>query len=162
VAQVAVCSQINTKMQCGQSVHLLNVKLLLHHVTSRLLKVKERSCNNCCRRIVIFFKYSEHVFVNLVIRHEEHKCGIILSHFFCPIVPYYFTLFLKGHDFRRKFWSWNVCPDFPHKLRLKYVSVFGRSCDRPPRHRFFLVSLRLKVNAEMFPKITSCHYVLFM
>jgi hypothetical protein len=37
VAQVAVCSQINTKqIQCGQSVQLLNVKLLVHHVTSRL------------------------------------------------------------------------------------------------------------------------------
>ena len=27
-------------MQCGQSVQLLNVKLLVHHVTSRLYKVK--------------------------------------------------------------------------------------------------------------------------
>jgi hypothetical protein len=48
VAQVAVCSQINTKhinidkyktykhSVCGQSVQLLNVKLLVHHVTGRL------------------------------------------------------------------------------------------------------------------------------
>jgi len=35
-------------------------------------------------------------------------------------------------------------------------------CDRPPRHRFFLVSLCLKVNAEMVPKIPSCHYMLLM
>jgi len=28
-------------MQCGQSVQLLNVKLLLHHVTSRPCKVKQ-------------------------------------------------------------------------------------------------------------------------
>ena len=41
-------------------------------------------------------------------------------------------------------------------------SVFGRSCDRPPRHRFFLVSLCLKTNAEMVPKIPSCHYMLVM
>ena len=41
-------------------------------------------------------------------------------------------------------------------------SVFGRSCDRPPRHRFFLVSLCLKANAEMVPKIPSCHYMLLM
>jgi len=27
-------------MQCGQNVQLLNVKMLLHHVTSRLEKVK--------------------------------------------------------------------------------------------------------------------------
>jgi hypothetical protein len=37
-----------------------------------------------------------------------------------------------------------------------------RSCDRPPRHRFFLVCLYLKANAEMVPKIPSCHYMLLM
>jgi hypothetical protein len=39
VAQVAVCSQINTKhinTVCGQNVQLLNVKLLVHHVTGRV------------------------------------------------------------------------------------------------------------------------------
>ena len=41
-------------------------------------------------------------------------------------------------------------------------SVFGRSCDRPSRHRVFLVSLCLKANAEMVPKILSCHYMLLM
>ena len=41
-------------------------------------------------------------------------------------------------------------------------SVFGMSCDRPPRHRFFLVSLCLKANAEMVPNIPSCHYMLLM
>ena len=43
-----------------------------------------------------------------------------------------------------------------------YKLVFGRSCDRPPRHRFFLVSLCLKANAKMVPKIPSCHYMLLM
>ena len=32
----------------------------------------------------------------------------------------------------------------------------------PSRHRFFLVSLCLKANAEMVPKIPSCHYMLLM
>jgi len=41
-------------------------------------------------------------------------------------------------------------------------SVFGRSCDRPSRHRFFLVSLCLKAKAEMVPKIPSCHYMFLM
>ena len=37
VAQVAVCFEINTKhMKCGQSVLLLNVKLLVHYVTGKL------------------------------------------------------------------------------------------------------------------------------
>ena len=39
-------------------------------------------------------------------------------------------------------------------------SVFGRSCDRPPRHRLFLVFLCLKADIEMVPKIPSCHYML--
>ena len=43
-----------------------------------------------------------------------------------------------------------------------YKSVFGRSCDRPPRQRFFLVYLCLKANAEMVPKTPSCHYMLLM
>ena len=41
-------------------------------------------------------------------------------------------------------------------------SVFGRSCDRPPRHRFFLFSLCLNANAEMVSKTPSCHYMLLM
>jgi len=32
----------------------------------------------------------------------------------------------------------------------------------PSRHRFFLVSLCPKANAEMVPKVTSCHYVPLM
>ena len=38
----------------------------------------------------------------------------------------------------------------------------GRSCDRPPQHRFFLVSLCLKANAEMVPKTPSCYCPLLM
>ena len=38
-------------------------------------------------------------------------------------------------------------------------SVSGRSCDRPPRHRFFLVSLFLQANAEMVPQFPSCYYM---
>ena len=43
-----------------------------------------------------------------------------------------------------------------------YKSVLGKSCDRPPRHRFFSVSLCLKANAETVPNIPSCHYMLLM
>ena len=41
-------------------------------------------------------------------------------------------------------------------------SVFGRSCDQPPRHKFFLVSLCLQANAEMVPKFPSCCYMPLM
>jgi hypothetical protein len=43
VAQVAVCSEIHTKhinTLCGQSVQLLNVKLVVHIVTTGLQSVK--------------------------------------------------------------------------------------------------------------------------
>ena len=35
----------------------------------------------------------------------------------------------------------------------------GRSCDRPPRHRFFSVSLCLQANAQMVPQFPSCYYM---
>ena len=41
-------------------------------------------------------------------------------------------------------------------------SVSGRPCDRPPRHRFFLVSLCLQANAEMVPKFPVCYYIPLM
>ena len=41
-------------------------------------------------------------------------------------------------------------------------SISGKSCDRPPRYRFFLVSLCLQANAEMVPKFPSCSYMLLM
>jgi len=41
-------------------------------------------------------------------------------------------------------------------------SVSGRSCDLPPRHRFFLVFLCLQANAKMVPKFPSCYYMLLM
>ena len=41
VAQVAVCSQIHTKhINTVWAERKLNVKLLMHHVTSRIYKVK--------------------------------------------------------------------------------------------------------------------------
>jgi hypothetical protein len=43
-----------------------------------------------------------------------------------------------------------------------FKSVSGRSCDRPPRHRFRLVSLCLKANAEMVSAFPSCLYMLLM
>ena len=43
-----------------------------------------------------------------------------------------------------------------------WKSVSGRSCDRPHRHRIFLVSLCLKANAKMVPKTPSCYCMLLM
>ena len=43
-----------------------------------------------------------------------------------------------------------------------WKSVSSRSCDHPHQHRFFLVSLRLKTNAEMVPKTPTCYCMLLM
>jgi hypothetical protein len=45
---------------------------------------------------------------------------------------------------------------------LVITSDAGRACDKPTRHRFFLVKKKKKVNAEMVPNIPSCHYMLLM
>jgi len=45
-------------MQCGQNVQLLNVQLLVHHVTSRLLKVKGKILfnNNYLSNIAFYIR----------------------------------------------------------------------------------------------------------
>lgn len=55
-----------------------------------------------CRRKAIILKYSEHMFLSLVIQHEKLQCGIILSFFLSGCTTYFFKLFRKGHDFRKK------------------------------------------------------------
>ena len=128
-----VCSCFVCSMESSSNKAVAQRKIF-HSLTKQALccsyNFKERSCNYCCCRKVIFVKYSEHVFVALVTRHEEHKCGIILSHFLCPIVPYYFTLFRNGENFENE----TCVPIFPTTFVWK---LFGRSCDRPLRHRFF-------------------------
>jgi len=47
-------------------------------------------------------------------------------------------------------------------IAVLHTLVAGRSCNRPPWHRFFLVSLGLKANAEMVPKTPSCYCMLLM
>jgi len=65
-------------------------------------------------------------------------------------------------ELKKKLQHWKWCTPYLSKLGFPRYSLFGRSCDRPPRHRFFLVSLCLKANAEMVPKIPSFHYMLLM
>ena len=59
---IAVCSQIHTKhinTLCGQNVELLNVKLVVHIVTTGLYLVNTRP--NCGRSKIPHFHYSLHV-----------------------------------------------------------------------------------------------------
>ena len=69
----------------------------------------------------------------------------------------------KIGNFQYQKHSGYICPNHIRKAHDRlYMSVFGRSCDRPSRHRFFSLSLCLKANSEMVPKIPSCHYMLLM
>jgi len=49
---MAVCSEIHTNTQCGQNVELLNVKLVVHIVTTGFERVKsqlqKKSVSHCC------------------------------------------------------------------------------------------------------------------
>ena len=44
-------------------------------------------------------------------------------------------------------------------FRCRTAGQKSVSCDQPPRHRFFFVSLCLQANAEMVPKFPSCYYM---
>jgi len=81
----------------------------------------------------------------------------------CKVPILYFQIFLCVLLLSYVYLLYYVYCCFYFRCRTAgYKSVFGRSCDRPSRHRFFLVSLCLKANAEMLPKIPSCHYMLLM
>ena len=65
---IAVCSQIHTKhikTLCGQNIQLLNVKLLLHHLTSRIWKVSVTHKRNW----VSFFDFSYSLHVSALLCH---------------------------------------------------------------------------------------------
>ena len=73
----------------------------------------------------------------------------------CVLLSYVYLLYYVCSVF--------FCFFFYFKCRTAgYRSILGRSWDRPPWHRFCLVSLCRKANAEMVPKIPSCHYMLLM
>jgi hypothetical protein len=61
VAQVAVCSQINTKhilvITLWAKLQLLNVKLVVHHVTGRLYKGKKIQSSEAYSLWIKYLKY---------------------------------------------------------------------------------------------------------
>jgi hypothetical protein len=70
--------------------------------------------NHCCRAKAISIRYSECVFVALII-HHANVC--IFVSVFCPPVPYFSTLSHKPHDFRKKH---KTCFDFLYNFCSKH------------------------------------------
>ena len=99
-------------------------------------------CTKCCLFHNFIFLCSVNTFfINRALKLKYQPGHLKVQHFYILLLQYiqYFSCRIAGQK-----------------------SVSGRFCDRPPRHRFFLVSLCLKANAEMVPKIPSCHYMLLM
>ena len=82
---IAVCSQINTKhinTLCGQNVQLLNVKLVVHHVTGTFHEDLHKILNNISQNS----SYNESFFKKIIIK--ETKTDILCSTTFPKLVPF--------------------------------------------------------------------------
>ena len=107
---------------------------------------------------------------------RSNKIVIVSFIAFSEAINSYF-LYVTLVRYDRKFsHSFHICTRWLTKysshmiVRSVYASEPDLTCTvpvintslQPPRHSFFLVSLCLKANAEMVPKIPSCHYMLLM
>ena len=121
----------------------LRLEQLLSNKTNRKTAVE--------RRASVLITHSTQVFFRCLLCNCCWLAVCIVAVVLCVLLSYVNLLYLRALFF------------FYFRYRTAgYKSGFGRSCDRPHRHRFFLVSLCRKANAEMVPNIPSCHYMPLM
>ena len=140
MAQVAVCSQINTK-------HINTVwaeRTVVHHVTGRLWKVNNLSVVwSWQRRYWNLVKKKLNLFSRLFVTVVVLLCVVLLSCVYCYLMC---IVVLCVY----------CCLTYFSCRTAGYKSVFGRSCDRPPRPQVFLgfpVSIRKCWNGSQDSKL---------
>ena len=119
-----------------------------------------------CDRVQVMLEKIFHmnfIFCILIILYYIILCYIILYY----IILYYIILYyiILYYIILLCVLFYHVCIAVLHTL---VAGLLARSqypegpATRPPRHRFFSVSLCLKANAEMVPKTPSCYCKLLM
>ena len=114
--------------------------------------------------------------IALALQQELHERASMLRYSYIACLFRFSVCFVnlaKGTDRSRTLWRMLLLAN--HVVRMSLISWgknwhsgrkngTGRTRHRflPSRHRFFLVSLCPEANAEMVPKIPSCHYMLLM
>jgi hypothetical protein len=89
--------------------------------------IEGRSRNHCCRGKAISIRYSECVFVALVIHHAMRMRHIIFSYVACLAVYIFSTVPHKRHDFREKVIEHKICFDFLYNFSQKHFFILRRS-----------------------------------
>ena len=142
----------NCTQDCLAGVFLPFVHVVkFQFVSCVLLLVLSCLLVNCCWLTVCIFVVVLRVLLQFSCMYCCSCLACIVVVVLCVLLSYVYLLYCVGIAF------------FYFRCRTAgQKSVSGRSCDRAPRHRFFLVSLCPEANAEMVPKIPSCHYVLLV
>jgi hypothetical protein len=123
------------------------------------LNMEGLSCNNWCCGNLICITYSECVFVVLIIHHAMGMRRIALLIVACLVLPHFFTLSRKRHDFRKTFIHLVVCLTTGPKPLPKRALHIVRSRASSFKWEYPLLSLR---SSSSFLRLHPCLPVTFI